>query len=100
MDLLDAAIARGDNDPHVLIGGYFLLMEEGLEAERPAAHTWFNKAPDTLRGGRTRFSSSTSKTLSRSQTQWNEHTRQINDTVFARRHADDCCQHRSTHHRP
>lgn len=80
MDLLDAAIARGGEDPHVLVGAYALLVEEGLEVERPEAHTWFGKAL-ALSGKDGPVQQFDLKDLLAQQSQWNERTQEIGETV-------------------
>ncbi|SED26092.1 hypothetical protein SAMN05519104_3164 [Rhizobiales bacterium GAS188] len=80
MDLIAAAIKRDDADPNVLLGGYTLLVEEGLEETRPEAHEWFRKAlalsgPD---GPIQRFEF---KELLAKHTEWSEHTRLIQENV-------------------
>jgi hypothetical protein len=44
MDLLKAAVAKAGNNPHVWLGAYSLIIEEGLEDEIPEAHDWLNRA--------------------------------------------------------
>jgi hypothetical protein len=41
MDLIAAAMRRGNSDPNVLLGGYMLCIEEGLEESRPEIQGWF-----------------------------------------------------------
>jgi tetratricopeptide (TPR) repeat protein len=81
VDLISAAIEKSPNDPNVLLGGYFLFVEQGLEDERPEAHEWFQRAislsgPD---GPVQRFEV---KELLSQQTEWNEHTRVITESVI------------------
>ncbi|KRP89212.1 hypothetical protein AOQ73_26690 [Bradyrhizobium pachyrhizi] len=80
MDLANAAIAKGGDDPHVLLGAYHLFVEQGLEEDRPESHEWFQKAlalsgPD---GPIQRFEI---KELLAQQTEWNEHTRSVTEHV-------------------
>jgi hypothetical protein len=39
--LIDAAVAKGGDDPNVLIGAYTLVLEEGLDERELEAHDWF-----------------------------------------------------------
>jgi len=43
-DLIDAAVAKGGDDPNVLIGAYTLVLETGLGEREEEAHGWFRRA--------------------------------------------------------
>lgn len=80
MDLIDAAIAKGSDDPNVLLGAYWLFIEEGLEEERPEAHEWFRKAL-ALSGPDGPIQTFEIKDLLSRQTEWNEHTRNVTESM-------------------
>lgn len=80
LDLVRAAIKKGDEDPGVLLSAYMLYIEEGLEEEHPEAHEWFRRAlalsgPD---GPIQRFEL---KELLAKQVEWNEFTRKVNEAI-------------------
>ena len=80
MDLVMAAVAKADDDPHVLLGAYSLFVELGLEEDRPEPRVWFEKAlalsgPD---GPVQRFEI---KQLLAQQSEWNRHTKAVTDNV-------------------
>jgi len=80
MDLVAAAMRHGDSDPNVLLGGYMLYVEEGLEESRPEIQEWFRKAL-TLSGPDGPIRRFELKDIIAQQVEWNEHTRTIQDTV-------------------
>jgi pimeloyl-ACP methyl ester carboxylesterase/tetratricopeptide (TPR) repeat protein len=80
MDLINAAVTKGGDDPNVLLGAYSLFVEEGLEDERPEAHEWFRKAL-TLSGPDGPIQTFEIKDLLSRQTEWNEHTRNVTDRM-------------------
>jgi len=80
MDLVDAALKKGDNDPNVLFGAYSIFVEEGLEEERPEAHESFRRAL-ALSGPDGPIQAVELKELLSKQTEWNEHSRQITDNM-------------------
>ncbi|WP_334396230.1 HTH domain-containing protein [Bradyrhizobium sp. AZCC 2289] len=80
MDLIAAALAKGENDPNVLLGAYSLFVEEGLEEERPEAHEWFRKAL-ALSGPDGPVQTFEMKELLSQQTEWNEHTRNVTENM-------------------
>jgi hypothetical protein len=80
MDLIAAAMKRNDTDPNVLLGGYTLFVEEGLEETRPESHEWFKKAL-ALSGPDGPIQQFELKEILAQQTEWNEHTRLIQDNV-------------------
>jgi hypothetical protein len=80
MDLINAALAKGADDPAVLLGGYQLFVEEGLEEERPEAHEWFSKAL-SLSGPDGPIQTVEMKELLSGQTEWNEHTRDVTENM-------------------
>ncbi|MGY4426343.1 hypothetical protein ACVWY2_008792 [Bradyrhizobium sp. JR6.1] len=80
MDLVNAAIAKGGDDPHVLLGAYHLFVEQGLEEDRPEAHAWFQKAL-ALSGPDGPIQTFEIKELLAQQTEWDQHTRSITENV-------------------
>jgi hypothetical protein len=76
MDLVAAAVTKGEDDPHVLLGAYHLLVEQGLEEDRPEAGEWFRKAL-ALSGPDGPVQSFELKDLLSQQTEWNEHTSKV-----------------------
>lgn len=81
MDLVSAAVAKGEDDPHVLLGAYHLFIEEGLEEQRPEAGEWFRKAL-ALSGPDGPIQSFELKDLLAQQTDWNEHTTNISQNLM------------------
>jgi pimeloyl-ACP methyl ester carboxylesterase len=81
LDLISAALAKGEDDPNVLLGAYFLFVEEGLEEERPEAHEWFRKAL-ALSGPDGPVQTFEIKELLSQQTEWNEHTRNVTENMI------------------
>ena len=80
LDLVQAAVTKGGENPDVLLGAYTIYVEEGLEEERPEAHEWFRRAlalsgPD---GPIQRFEL---KELLAQQVEWNEFTRKVNEAI-------------------
>lgn len=82
MDLITAAIAKGGDDPNVLLGGYFLYVEQGIEEERAESHEWFRKAL-ALSGPDGPLQSFEIKDLLAQQTDWDQHTRFVSAKVVA-----------------
>ncbi|WP_407193767.1 tetratricopeptide repeat protein [Bradyrhizobium sp. STM 3566] len=81
MDLVMAAVAKGEHDPHVLLGAYHLFIEEGLEEQRPEAGEWFRKAL-ALSGPDGPVQSFELKDLLSQQIQWNEHSANISQNLM------------------
>jgi hypothetical protein len=79
-DLIDAAVAKGGNDPNVLIGAYTLVLEAGLDDREEEAHGWFRRALD-LSGPDGPVKQFELKDLLSHQAQWSEHSRRINDAI-------------------
>lgn len=44
IELMDRAVELGPENPDILLAAYTLVLEEGLEAERPQAADWFRLA--------------------------------------------------------
>ncbi|WIG52198.1 MAG: hypothetical protein OJF48_003116 [Afipia sp.] len=80
MDLINAAVAKGPDDPGVLMGAYYLFVEEGLEEQRAEAHEWFRKALSHS-GPDGPIQTIQLKELISKQTEWNKHTRNVTDNV-------------------
>lgn len=81
MDLIAAAVAKGEHDPHVLLGAYHLFIEQGLEEDRPEAGEWFRKAL-ALSGPEGPVQSFELKDLLSQQTEWAEHTTSISQNLM------------------
>ena len=80
LDLIDAAVAKGGDDPNVLIGAYTLVLEEGLDERAKEAHNWFRRALD-LSGSDGPVKQFELKDLLSQQAEWSEHSRAIGDAV-------------------
>jgi hypothetical protein len=80
LDLIDAAVAKGGDDPNVLIGAYTLVLEEGFEEREHEAHDWFRRALD-LSGSDGPIKQFELKDLLSHQAEWSEHSRAIGDAV-------------------
>ena len=80
LDLIDAAVAKGGDDPNVLIGAYTLVLEEGLDEREDEAHDWFRRALD-LSGSDGPIKQFELKDLLSQQAEWSEHSRAIGDAV-------------------
>jgi hypothetical protein len=82
MDLIAAAVSKAGDDPSVLMGAYFLFVEQGLEEERPESHEWFQKAiaGSGPEGPIQRFEI---KELLTQQTEWDRHTRFVSEKVVS-----------------
>ena len=80
-DLIAAAVSKGENDPHVLLGAYSLYIEEGLEEERPETFEWFRKAL-SLSGPDGPIQTLEMKELLSQQAEWNEHTRNVSENIM------------------
>lgn len=81
MALLDAAVAKSPDDPNVLLGAYTLVVEEGLEDQKPLAAAWLTRALD-LSGPDGPIRRFELKELLSQHTAWNEHTRRINEAII------------------
>ncbi len=46
VEMIDAAVRKGGEDPNVLLGAYTLVLEEDLEERAKDANTWFRRALD------------------------------------------------------
>jgi hypothetical protein len=79
-DLIDAAVAKGGDDPNVLIGAYTLVLEAGLDELEEQAHGWFRRALD-LSGPDGPVKQFELKDLLSQQAEWSEHSRRIGDAV-------------------
>jgi hypothetical protein len=80
LDLIDAAVAKGDDDPNVLIGAYSLVLEESIDERAQDAHNWFHRALD-LSGPDGPVKQFELKDLLSQQAEWSEHSRAIGDAV-------------------
>lgn len=80
MDLAMSAVGKDEHDPNVLLGAYFLFVEEGLEEQRPEARDWFQKAL-VLSGPEGPLHAVELKELIAKQTAWNEHTRSLQEDM-------------------
>jgi len=79
-DLIDAAVAKGGDDPNVLIGAYTLVLEAGLDDREEEAHGWFRRALD-LSGPDGPVKQFELKDLLSQQAEWSDHSRIIGDAV-------------------
>lgn len=79
-DLIDAAVAKGGDDPHVLIGAYTLVLEEGIAERERVAHDWFRHALD-LSGPDGPVKQFQLKDLLPQQAEWSEHSRAISEAI-------------------
>jgi hypothetical protein len=82
-DLIDAAVAKGGDDPNVLIGAYTLVLKEGLDEREQEAHGWFRRGLD-LSGPDGPVKQFELKDLLSHQVEWSEHSRTIGDAVAGR----------------
>lgn len=78
--LIDAAVAKGGDDPNVLMGAYTLVLEEGLDDREQEAHDWFRRALD-LSGPDGPIKQLELKDLLSQQAEWSEHSRAIGDAI-------------------
>ena len=68
------------DDPNVLLGAYTLVVEEGLEDQKPLAAEWLTRALD-LSGPDGPIRRFELKELLSQHTAWNEQTRRINEAI-------------------
>jgi tetratricopeptide (TPR) repeat protein len=80
MDLLKVAIAKAGDNPHVWLGGYTLIIEEGLEEEIPESHDWLNRAL-VLSDNKGPVQQFALKDLVPQQVEWNKRTRDISERI-------------------
>ena len=80
MDLVAAALAKGEDDANVLLGGYSIYIEEGLEEDRPEAHVWFRKAL-ALSGPEGPIQTVEMKEFLSRLPEWNEHAREVTQNM-------------------
>jgi Flp pilus assembly protein TadD len=80
MDLMKAAVAKADDNPHVWLGAYTLIIEEGLEEENPEAHDWLHRAL-VLSGKKGPVQRFELKELVPQQVEWNKRTRDISERI-------------------
>ena len=79
-DLVSAAVAKGSDDPYVLLGAYVVCVEEGLEEDKEEAHQWFRRALD-LSGPDGPIQQFELKDILEKHTEWTEHTRRIYEGI-------------------
>src|SRR5680860_1862841 len=82
LDLMRAAIQKCEDDPHVWLGAYTLIIEEGLEDDVPEAQEWFRRALD-LSGEDGPVKRFELKELLPKQLEWSERTRTINQSIVS-----------------
>jgi hypothetical protein len=80
LDLIDAAVKKGGDDPNVLVSAYTLVIEEGLEERERDAHGWFRRALD-LSGPDGPIKQFELKDILSLQAEWSEHSRSVNEAV-------------------
>jgi hypothetical protein len=78
--LVAAALAKGSDDPHVLLGAYVVYVEEGLEEAKEEAHQWFRRALE-LSGPDGPIQRFELKDILEKHTEWTEHTRRIHEGI-------------------
>jgi hypothetical protein len=80
MDLIRAAISKAEDNPHVWLGAYTIIIEEGLEDDVPGCHDWFHRALvlSDKDGPVQQFEL---KELVPKQVEWNARTRDISDRI-------------------
>jgi hypothetical protein len=80
LDLVDAALNKAPRDPHVLMGAYTIVAEEGLEEKRPQSASWMQQALELSdeEGPVKRFEI---KQIIADQKDWLGHVGTINDAV-------------------
>lgn len=79
-DLVSAALAKGSEDPHVLLGAYVVYVEEGLEDIKDEAHQWFRRALD-LSGPDGPIQKFELKDILEKHTEWTEQSRRIQEGI-------------------
>jgi len=79
-ELVEAAVARGSDDPNVLLGAYMVYVEEGLEDIKDEVRQWFRRALD-LSGPDGPIRQFELKDILEKQTEWIEFTRRIQDGI-------------------
>jgi hypothetical protein len=79
-DLVSAALAKGSDDSHVLLGAYIVYVEEGLEEHKEEAHQWFRRAFD-LSGPDGPIQRFELKDILEKHTEWTEQTRRIHEGI-------------------
>jgi hypothetical protein len=79
-DLVSAALAKGGEDPNILLGAYMVCVEEGLEEVKDEAYQWFRRALD-LSGPDGPIQRFELKDILEKQTEWNENTRRIQEGI-------------------
>lgn len=80
MDLVRAAVAKAEENPHVWLGAYTLVIEEGLEDDIPDSHLWLRKALvlSDKKGPVQQFEL---KELVPQQIEWDKRTRDISERI-------------------
>ena len=80
LDLVRAAIQKGQDNAHVLLGAFTIFVEEGLEDDRPEVHDWFRQAL-ALSGPDGPIQQFELKEILAKQIEWNEFTNKINEAI-------------------
>lgn len=80
MDLVRAAVSKAGDNPHVWLGAYTAILEEGLEEEVPESHDWFRRAlaHSGKKGPVQQFEL---KDIVPQQVEWNKRTADISERV-------------------
>jgi hypothetical protein len=80
MDLVKAAVAKAEDNAHVWLGAYTIIVEEGLEDDHPESHDWLRRALalSDKKGPVQQFEL---KELVPQQLEWNKRTRDISDRI-------------------
>jgi hypothetical protein len=80
MDLVRAAVSKAGDNPHVWLGAYTAIVEEGLEEEVPESQDWFRRAlaHSGKKGPVQQFEL---KDIVPQQVEWNKRTADISERV-------------------
>jgi len=80
--LVNAAVAKQEVGPEVLLGAYTIAVEGGLEDKDPPPFEWFSRAV-AMSGPHGPVKQLEMKDLLDQQIEWNRHSRKINDLVIS-----------------
>lgn len=79
--LVSAALAKGSDDPNVLIGAYMVYVEEGLDSNKDDAQQWFKRALE-LSGPDGPIQQFELKDIIEKHTEWTEQARRIQEGIM------------------
>jgi hypothetical protein len=80
--LVNAAVAKQEVSPEVLLGAYTIAVEGGLEDKDPPPFEWFSRAV-AMSGPNGPVKQLEMKDLLDQQIEWSRHSRKINDLVIS-----------------